>query len=99
MRKPSIKALNAAFPGKGKQVRKLLDSDKAVLSNPAVERHLDRCYHQPSNACLRLIAINDVLDMHGVEYVSHGRNARSPAFWYLNAGDSYATTIVRINGG
>lgn len=34
----------------------------------------------------------------GVEYTARGKNRRSPAIDYLNTGDSYGLTILRVNG-
>lgn len=51
-------------------------------------------YHPHATYVLKLEALNEVLDLHGVEYVPAGRDAKSPAFEYLNTGDSYARTIV-----
>ena len=38
------------------------------------------------------------LGTFGVEYIERGRNQRSPAITYLNAGDTYEWTILYING-
>ncbi len=99
MNKPSVKTLNRAFPGKGRVLRELLTSEKAVRVHPAAVELDRRCLNAPSLAQLRLAALNEETDCHGVEYVAEGSNARSPAFEYLNTGDSYTPTIVRFHGG
>ena len=99
MRKPSIKTLERAFPGRGVYLRHLLDNTRAVNENPAVIEWADSCYHEPPTYEKRLCAINNAIDGYGVEYVPHGSNARSPGFSYINMGDTYTTTIVRIDGG
>ena len=38
------------------------------------------------------------LGTFGVEHTPAGNNRRSPAFDYLNAGDSYELTLMYING-
>lgn len=97
--RPSRKALEAAFPGKGKILRKLLTSKQAVLEHPAAQARERECYHPPGLADMRLHALNAALETFGVEYVQAGHNAKSPAFNYLNTGDSYAATIIRFSDG
>lgn len=46
----------------------------------------------------RMQLIDKLYQTHGVEYQPRGRNEKSPAFYYCNAGDSYAATVVKING-
>jgi hypothetical protein len=38
------------------------------------------------------------LGTFGVEYIPEGHNAKSPAIDYLNTGDTYATTLLYVNG-
>jgi len=96
-RKPSRKTLDAAFPGLGKQLRLLLDSDQAVKDNPAVIAWCKQCYHEPKMHEKRLCALDNVAGTYGVEYVRQGHNQKSPSFHYLNTGDLYNTTLVRVN--
>ena len=42
--------------------------------------------------------INDLLGLNGVEYIPEGRNSRSPAILYCNAGDPYDVTMLYVNG-
>ena len=99
MNLPSIKTLDRAFPGKGRELRKLLESPAAVRAHPAAVRRDRECYNPPALHDLRLHALNDVAECYGVEYVAPGNNARSPGFEYLNTGDTYAATIIRLNSG
>lgn len=99
MNLPSIKKLESAFPGKGKVIRTLLESSKAVNEHPAVIAWVKQCYHEPKLHEKRLYAIDAELETHGVEYVEPGNNTRSPGFAYCNAGDTYATTIIHIDSG
>lgn len=46
----------------------------------------------------RMQRIDRILGTSGIEYVQRGRNDRSPGFVYCNAGDTYATTIVKVGG-
>lgn len=46
----------------------------------------------------RLERIDAVLGTHGVEYIPAGHNLKSPAIYYCNTGDTYGTTVLRVNG-
>jgi hypothetical protein len=57
--------------------------------------------------CHRSFAIRDAmlvaekacqLGTFGVEYINKGSNRRSPAIDYLNTGDTYAVTLLYVNG-
>jgi hypothetical protein len=99
MNKPSLKTLETAFPTKGAILRKLLTSEKAVREHPAAIARNAECYHAPTLADLRMHALNTETECFGVEYVQGNGTRRSPSFEYLNAGDTYATTIVRFSNG
>jgi hypothetical protein len=99
MNKPSQKTLESAFPGKGRVLRQLLTSDSAVRQHPAAIRREREAYHPHALHTLRLEALDAELEGYGVEYVERGEDASSPAFEYVNMGDTYATTIVRLQGG
>lgn len=51
-------------------------------------------YHPHDTYVLKLEALNEVLEAFGAEYVPAGRGSRSPAFEYVNFGDTYDVTIV-----
>ena len=38
------------------------------------------------------------LDTFGVEYIARGTNANSPSITYLNSGDPYTLTLLRVRG-
>jgi hypothetical protein len=46
-----------------------------------------------------MVALDATAETFGVEYVPAGHNARSPGFEYLNTGDTYAPTIIRLDTG
>ncbi len=50
------------------------------------------------NNATRLERIDEVLGTHGVEYIREGHNAKSPAIYYCNTGDTYGTTVLKVNG-
>jgi hypothetical protein len=95
--KPSLKTLEAAFPGKGKTLRRLLTNAQAVREHPAAIARERECYSRPSLSDLRLHALNAELGTFGVEY-AEGRGS-SVSFDYLNTGDSYGTTVIRFMDG
>lgn len=46
----------------------------------------------------RMQRIDIIIRTCGVEYQPAGRNSKSPAFYYCNAGDTYATTVLKVDG-
>jgi hypothetical protein len=46
----------------------------------------------------KLEVINETIGGFGVEYIAQGHNQKSPAIEYVNMGDTYATTILYVNG-
>ena len=104
MNLPSIKTLDRAFPGKGKALRTLLTSSAAVRAHPAAQALEAQCYNPPGLAYLRMTALDAAAGTYGIEAVwREGESASdctsTPAFEYLNTGDTYAPTIVRRAGG
>lgn len=100
---PSIKVLMAALQvdrATADLIRKVIKGqvDPCSVSTAATDL-VQRSYHGQKAYRLKLEALNQILDLHGVEYVPKGSNSRSPGFEYLNTGDSYAPTLVRIDGG
>jgi len=99
MNLPSINTLERAFPSKGRALRLLLESAGAVNVHPAAIEMCRTCWHPPSLVRLRLAALNAEAGTYGVEHVAPGTNARSPGFSYLNTGDTYRDTIIRLYSG
>jgi hypothetical protein len=104
MNLPSIKTLDLAFPGKGKILRRLLESAAAVREHPAAVELARQCYNPPGLAYMRLTALNVEAGTYGAEAVwrvgeEPGDCTSSPAFEYLNTGDTYALTLIRWAGG
>ena len=93
---PSVKRLEAAFPGKGKELRTLLERENTVRLNSAAIEYNRRCYNAPSLSALRMVALDDAAETHGVEAFQDKRGG-----WidYLNVGDCYIDTIVRFPDG
>lgn len=97
-RLPSIKTLDAAFPGKGKELRLALESIAYCDSLPVVQDLIRSCYHRPSTSHRRMVALDSIAETMGVEYIAEGEGSKSPAIEYLNTGDTYTPTILYVNG-
>jgi len=73
--------------------------DPVTVSRAAADRER-RAYNPHAKHVLQLEAVAELLNLDGPEYIPRGRNVRtSPAFYYLNAGDTYRTTILMIRPG
>jgi len=103
VRIPSMRTLTAGLQIDGPTARIIREILQGKLDpcevSPAAKAYRDACYHPPDRYMLKLYACNEILGSHGVEYVKPGRGNRSPGFEYLNMGDTYTTTLVRIDGG
>ena len=98
-RTPSIKTLQTlpgVDAGKARALKSLLAACRADLeARPEGARRAAECWTAPSISDLRLTCLDAELGTHGVE-----------SFWtdkgelveYLNAGDTYAPTIIRFRG-
>lgn len=95
-RSPSISAIESAFPGKGKEAKAIFAMRRSELETlPAGEARVRECYHAPTTSDVRLHCLDALLETFGIE-AFQTRNGE----WveYLNTGDTYAPTIVRMNG-
>jgi hypothetical protein len=96
---PSIKTLEKAFPGKGKELRQALQASRSELAkHPAGADRIAECFHSPRTSDVRMHVLDSIAETHGVEYIAHKDDSFSQAMGieYLNTGDSYALTIVRF---
>lgn len=96
MRLPSIKTLESAFPGKGKELRILLESACAVREHPAAIARRGECLHPPTLLDQRLQALNATAETYGVEYIAHKDDTYCETYGleYLNVGDTYSPTLI-----
>jgi hypothetical protein len=95
---PSVKTLDRAFPGKGKQLRKALEANRAELAlHPAGAARIAECLHSPKTYDVRMHVLDSIAETHGVEYINHRDDTFTQAqgLDYLNTGDTYALTIIR----
>lgn len=86
MRAPRLKMLHAAFPDLSRKnallIRRIAMSEVCTII---------RTIH----ICGALHAINEILGTYGVEALGPARGpSQSTPYEYLNAGDTYATTLI-----
>ena len=92
---PSIKKLTQVFGDNAKQAKAvLLMTRKELEETPAGAARIAECYRPPQTWDLRMTVLNELAGTHGVEAFE------TSAGWceYLNAGDTYAATLVRFKG-
>lgn len=102
MNYPSVKRLQAikdVTPAIARQIRQIMRREVPIpcggcgLPDAA---YACRFYHDGRCRPSRLKAIDRLIGTFGVEYQAAGHNAKSPAFHYCNAGDTYDTTILKV---
>lgn len=95
-RTPSIKTLREVFADRAPEAKKVLRMSRADLeqTEPGARR-LRECYHPPATSDLRLTVLDTLAGTHGVEAF---RTRRGDWCEYLNAGDTYAATLLRYRG-
>ena len=98
MRLPSIKTLEDAFPGKGKEIRELLEKKRSTRDYKSVQKWEAQCYNKPRYYERLLCALNEIVEGHGVEPIWAEESDWFPAAEYINMGDTYAATLLRDHG-
>lgn len=94
MRLPSIKTLNRAFPGKGKELRLLLEGKTNTTDYKSVRDWVAQCWHPPKYVERLLMALNEILEGHGTEPIWSRKSCTWPEAEYVNMGDTYNATIL-----
>lgn len=109
MKTPSVKALIAygLTREQAKLVKRLgkVDDDREALSKlieeecPETWAYARSCYNDPFasqmwRTTMVLHAIDKIVGTYGVEPLGRVRMREGPPYEYLNAGDSYTTTLV-----
>ena len=95
MRTPSIKSLSA-ITDKAKEVKKILLMSRHELEQtPTGAARVAECLHPPKTWDIRLTCINAILQGYGVECFQLKNGS-----WveYINLGDAYTPTVLRVNG-
>jgi hypothetical protein len=95
-RLPSVRTLRAVFGDNAKQARAILEMTRSELEAlPAGQYRVQECYNPPATSDLRLTCLNALGETYGVEALQ----VRDGTWCeYLNAGDPYQTTLVRLRG-
>lgn len=93
---PSIKTLEQAFPDNAREARAVLKMCRDQLeAHPVGAERVKQCYHAPMNWDLRMHILNSIGEFHGVESLEGTRGEWAE---YLNAGDTYACTVIYWRG-
>lgn len=95
-RLPSVRTLRAVFGDNAKQARAILEMSRDQLEAlPAGQSRVQECYNPPATSDLRLTCLDALGETYGVEafQVRDGT-------WcdYLNVGDVYRSTLIRLRG-
>lgn len=100
MNLPSIKTLRAVFADRAPEARRVLEMRRAeLLEHPVGAARAAQCYREPLTSDLRMTILDSIAGTHGVEGFDLGHRSKGTGVvWYLNAGDTYTTTLVRWNG-
>ena len=95
LRSPSIKSLKTLFGENAPRAKALLRMNREqLLRTPVGAARVAECYHAPSTQDIRMQCLDALGNFYGVE----GFDTKKGECLYLNAGDTYATTLVRFNG-
>ena len=62
---------------------------------PNTSKWISNCYNRPQTNEIRMEALNELLEMHGVECISGNETKCGAMIEYLNAGDPYVSTVIR----
>ena len=100
MRSPSINKLLQVFPdrAKAKEAKRILGMDNTghrLKKYASVEAHRRACYNPPDCSYIKLLALNELAEAHGVEYF---KSVKGEYAEYINMGESYAATILLWRG-
>jgi len=98
-KKPSRKTLEAAFPGKGKDLRNVIDATVNPAEYDSVIKLCMTSYRCPDYSVLLLTAINEIIEGHGIEQIIPKDEDRHPSYDYINMGDEYSATILLRSDG
>jgi hypothetical protein len=93
-RVPSMKTLQSLHwisDDQRETVRKLISGTVSPSSYESVSDWISHCYHEPSWIEQVMLAIDEVIETHGVESIYHNGQIKCE---YCNTGDSYTATIV-----
>jgi hypothetical protein len=95
-RLPSVRTLRAVFGDNAKQARAILEMSRTQLeAMPAGRSRVQECYNPPATSDVRMACLDALGDTYGVEAFE-----MRDGTWcdYLNVGDPYRSTLIRIGG-
>jgi hypothetical protein len=94
---PSIKTLATVFGPNAKQARAILEMNRWQLEQlDAGDARIRECYCAPKTYDIRLHCLNAICDdAYGVEAFQLKDGSYCD---YLNTGDTYAPTLMRVHG-
>ncbi len=101
---PSIKTLKSIAGDRAKELRSILEIRKRSELEAALDRYpataawYRGCYHPMDLTTAKLSIASEITECHGVEYTPAGRGSKSPSISYINAGDTYETTLMFVRG-
>lgn len=96
MNLPSIKTLRQVFGDDAPRARAILEMTRRELAqHPVGAKRIAECWHQPDWWDIRMHCLDALGHTYGVEAIRLRDGRYVP---YLNAGDTYATTLLRFNG-
>lgn len=109
MRLPSVQTLSkiTSYPKELREVlelgslaalQALLDDVDRPVKFPKTNQWIASCYHYPKFHELKMSMADELCETCGVEYIAHGKGSKSPAIEYCNAGDTYAITLLYVQG-
>lgn len=97
---PSVKTLEDSLyidRGTAVKVREIMQSRtrQPILEQfPGIAEYTRACYNSPGFNYIKMLAIDTLLNTHGVESF----RTRKGALEYCNAGDTYAATVIYYQG-
>jgi hypothetical protein len=96
-RLPSIRTLRTVFADRAPEARRILEMTRSeLMTYPEAISRASECYHPPQTFDLRLEVLASIdSGLHGIEGFDLGRrDGTSATLYYLNAGDTYTTTLT-----
>jgi hypothetical protein len=88
-----IANVNSDTARKVRAAWRTLTRDQLIDQFPRVREYVSSCFNPPGTRLLRRMAIDSLIETHGVEYLGTHRRSGDHVY-YCNSGDTYDATIV-----
>lgn len=95
MNTPSIKTLTRVFGDKAKEAKIILTCQTSEIKTTDVNALRRACFNPPCKYMVRLTALNELADLHGIEVAE---TVNGEFVEYLNTGETYAETLIYWRG-